>query len=118
MEIPGPLKLVVAVGGIFFSFSYFALLQEDLFKKPYAGERFKSTFFMMVAERGVNALVALFFLMVCRHFAHIPSRCLYLVAAKRKSLESIFSPKTRYVTQDITKRSISFFFGRFLADRA
>ena len=63
-EIPGPLKLVVAVGGIFFSFSYFALLQEDLFKKPYGGERFKSTFFMMVAERGVNAVVALVFLLV------------------------------------------------------
>jgi len=64
MEIPGPLKLVVAVGGIFFSFGYFALLQEDLFKKPYGGERFKSTFFMMVAERGVNALVAFTFLMI------------------------------------------------------
>jgi len=64
MEIPGPLKLVVAVGGIFFSFSYFAILQEDLFKKPYGGERFKSTFFMMVAERGVNALVALVFILI------------------------------------------------------
>jgi hypothetical protein len=70
MEIPGPLKLVVAVGGIFFSFGYFALLQEDLFKKPYGGERFKSTFFMMVAERGVNALVAFTFLMVCEHTTH------------------------------------------------
>jgi alanyl-tRNA synthetase len=29
MEIPGPLKLIVAVGGIFFSFGYFALLQEE-----------------------------------------------------------------------------------------
>jgi hypothetical protein len=73
MEIPGPLKLVVAVGGIFFSFGYFALLQEDLFKKPYGGERFKSTFFMMVAERGVNALVAFTFLMVCGYATPISS---------------------------------------------
>ena len=60
MEIPGSLKPVVAVGGIFFSFGYFALvLQENLFKKPYGGERFKSTFFMMVA------LVAFTFILVC-----------------------------------------------------
>ena len=66
MEIPAPLKLVVAIGGIFFSFSYFALLQEDLFKKKYEGERFQSTFFMMVAERGVNALIALVFILVSK----------------------------------------------------
>ena len=64
LQIPRPVKLALAVGGIFLSFSYFALLQEDLFKNSYAGERFKSTFFMMVAERGVNALVAWVFLLV------------------------------------------------------
>jgi hypothetical protein len=64
MAIPDVMKLVIAVGGIFGSFSYFALLQEDLFKKQYDGQKFKSTFFMMVAERGVNALVALVFLLV------------------------------------------------------
>ena len=64
LPIPRPIKLALAVGGIFFSFSYFAILQEDLFKKPYAGERFKSTFFMMVAERGVNALTAFIFILV------------------------------------------------------
>ncbi len=64
LNIPRPIKLALAIGGIFLSFSYFALLQEDLFKKSYAGERFKSTFFMMVAERGVNALVAFVFLQV------------------------------------------------------
>jgi len=39
-------------------------VQEDLFKKEYGadakgkgGQKFKSTFFMMVAERGINALV-------------------------------------------------------------
>jgi hypothetical protein len=52
-------KMMIAVAGIFGSFGYFAILQEDLFKKPYGmdakgkgGEKFKSTFFMMVAERG------------------------------------------------------------------
>ena len=72
---PNPLiatvKIAIAVVGIFGSFGYFAILQEDLFKKPYGmdakgkgGEKFKSTFFMMVAERGVNSLVALVFLLV------------------------------------------------------
>jgi hypothetical protein len=70
VELPKAVKMVIAVGGIFVSFGYFALLQEDLFKKSYGGERFKSTFFMMVAERGVNALVALFFLLVTD-----PSNC-------------------------------------------
>ncbi len=64
VKIPEPMKLVIAIGGIFGSFSYFALLQEDLFKKQYDGQKFKSTFFMMVAERGVNAIVALVFLLV------------------------------------------------------
>lgn len=64
-------KMMVAVAGIFGSFGFFAILQEDLFKKPYGmdakgkgGEKFKSTFFMMVAERGINALVALVFLLI------------------------------------------------------
>jgi hypothetical protein len=64
MAIPQSMKLIIAVGGIFGAFSYFALLQEDLFKTEYAGKKFKSTFFMMVAERGVNAVVALVFIMV------------------------------------------------------
>jgi len=65
------LKMMVAVAGIFGSFGMFAILQEDLFKKDYGadakgkgGERFKSTFFMMVAERGINALVALILLVI------------------------------------------------------
>jgi len=58
------LKLIVCVAGIFGSFSYFALKQEDLFKKTYADQKFKATFFMMVAERALNAFVAGFFLLV------------------------------------------------------
>jgi hypothetical protein len=36
VAIPQQLKLIIAVVGIFGSFSYFAVLQEDLFKKSYA----------------------------------------------------------------------------------
>lgn len=65
------IKMSIAVAGIFGSFGYFAILQEDLFKKQYGadakgegGQKFKSTFFMMVAERGINALVAMVFLVI------------------------------------------------------
>jgi hypothetical protein len=36
VAIPQQLKLIIAIVGIFGSFSYFAVLQEDLFKKSYA----------------------------------------------------------------------------------
>lgn len=49
----------VCSGGIFFSFSYFAVLQEDVYKKEYGGEYFKYTFIALIAERGINALIAL-----------------------------------------------------------
>lgn len=58
------LKLPFCVIGIFGCFSYFAVLQEDLYKKTYADQKFKSIFFMMVAERALNAIVALFAMMV------------------------------------------------------
>jgi len=64
MAIPTPVKLALCVVGIFGCFSYFAVLQEDLFKKEYAGKKFKSTFFMMVAERALNGLVGLIFMMI------------------------------------------------------
>ena len=41
------------------SFSYFAVLQEDVYKKSYNGQYFKYTFLALVAERGVNALIGL-----------------------------------------------------------
>mmetsp|Transcript_56771 Transcript_56771/g.123451 ORF Transcript_56771/g.123451 Transcript_56771/m.123451 type:complete len:350 (-) Transcript_56771:548-1597(-) len=53
------LKLIFACSGIFFSFSYFAVLQEDVYKKEYGGERFEYTLFALAVERGVNALIAL-----------------------------------------------------------
>ena len=61
MAIPTELKLAFAVGGIFFSFSYFAVLQEDVYKKKYGEEqeKFAYTFLALVVERGINALVAL-----------------------------------------------------------
>ena len=35
MALPTEVKLIIAISGIFFSFSYFAVLQEDVYKKPY-----------------------------------------------------------------------------------
>mmetsp|Transcript_41142 Transcript_41142/g.96738 ORF Transcript_41142/g.96738 Transcript_41142/m.96738 type:complete len:333 (+) Transcript_41142:100-1098(+) len=64
MAVPAAVKLAMCVVGIFGSFSYFAILQEDLFKKTYADQKFKSTFFMMVAERALNGLVGFLFMMI------------------------------------------------------
>ena len=57
VALPRSVQLAIACAGIFFSFSYFAVLQEDVYKKPYGGEYFKYTFVALVAERGVNALI-------------------------------------------------------------
>jgi len=59
MAIPSELKLVFACAGIFFSFSYFAVLQEDVYKKAYGEEKFQFTFLALLVERGINALIAL-----------------------------------------------------------
>ena len=55
------LKLAFACAGIFFSFSYFAVLQEDVYKKKYGAdeERFAFTFLALAVERGVNTLIAM-----------------------------------------------------------
>jgi len=54
-------KLLIACSGIFFSFSYFAVLQEDVYKKKYGPneERFSATLLAILVERGINALIAL-----------------------------------------------------------
>lgn len=57
--VPAEIKLLIACAGIFFSFSYFAVLQEDVYKKSYGGEKFIYTFFALLIERGINALMAL-----------------------------------------------------------
>jgi len=59
IALPRSVQLAIACGGIFFSFSYFAVLQEDVYKKAYGGEYFKYTFLALVAERGINALIGL-----------------------------------------------------------
>ena len=59
IALPKWVQMIIACSGIFFSFSYFAVLQEDVYKKPYGGEYFKYTFLALVAERGVNALIGL-----------------------------------------------------------
>jgi UDP-galactose transporter B1 len=64
VEIPDKVKLAFACSGIFFSFSYFAVLQEDVYKKPYGGEYFKYTFLALVCERGINAAIGALGVMV------------------------------------------------------
>ena len=54
----GALQLIIACAGIFGSFSYFAVLQEDVYKTDYDGEKFQFTFLALLVERGINALVA------------------------------------------------------------
>jgi len=56
--LPSGIKVTIAVVGIFWSFSYFAVLQEDVYKKEYDGHRFTFTFFILLAERTMNSLVA------------------------------------------------------------
>ena len=52
-------KLAIACGGIFFSFSYFAVLQEDVYKKKYGPDQelFSFTLVAIAVERGINALI-------------------------------------------------------------
>ena len=59
IELPRSVELFIGAAGIFLSFSIFAVLQEDVYKKAYDGEFFKFTFFALIMERGINALVAL-----------------------------------------------------------
>lgn len=54
----GALTLLFACAGIFGSFSYFAVLQEDVYKTDYDGEKFQFTFLALLVERGINALIA------------------------------------------------------------
>jgi len=54
----GALQLLIACAGIFGSFSYFAVLQEDVYKTDYGGEKFQFTFLALLVERGINALIA------------------------------------------------------------
>ena len=52
--------------GIFASFSYFAVLQEDVYKKKYGeqGEKFSATLLAIFVERAINAVLALIGMLV------------------------------------------------------
>ena len=56
-RVPTEAKLVFAVAGIFFAFGAFAVLQEDVYRTSYAGERFSATFLVLIVERSVNTAV-------------------------------------------------------------
>ena len=44
VEVPERAKLAFACAGIFLSFSYFAVLQEDVYKKPYGAASYADTY--------------------------------------------------------------------------
>ena len=52
-------KLALAVGGIFFAFSTFAVMQEDVYATKHGpkGEKFTHTFLVLLVERAVNTAV-------------------------------------------------------------
>ena len=52
-------KLALAVGGIFFAFSAFAVMQEDVYATKHGpkGEKFTHTFLVLLVERAVNTVV-------------------------------------------------------------
>ena len=56
-RVPTEAKLAFAVAGIFFAFGAFAVLQEDVYRTSYAGERFIATFLVLIVERSVNTAV-------------------------------------------------------------
>jgi UDP-galactose transporter B1 len=64
--LPHAVKLLIACSGIFASFSYFAVLQEDVYKKKYGeqGEKFSATLLAIFVERAINAVLALICMLV------------------------------------------------------
>ena len=58
-EIPSSVAMLIGAAGIFFSYSVMAIFQEDVYKKLYGGDKFAFTFFVLVIDRGLNALSAL-----------------------------------------------------------
>ena len=58
-NMPSSVAMFIGAAGIFVSFSAFAVLQEDIYKKSYGDDRFAFTFFVLVVERLINALSAL-----------------------------------------------------------
>ena len=59
------LRCAFAVTGIFAAFSYFALAQEDVYKRTHGGERFAATFFVLACERLVNVCFAVAGVLAC-----------------------------------------------------
>jgi UDP-galactose transporter B1 len=53
---------VAGIVGVFTAFSFFAILQQDVYKKEYdfngAKTKFTQTLFMMACERSINSIVA------------------------------------------------------------
>ena len=99
VALPRSVQLAIACAGIFFSFSYFAVLQEDVYKKPYGGEYFKYTFLALVAERGINALIG--FIGICmfgKSGLEIPVRDIFVSGISQMFAMAGSNEALRYVS--------------------
>jgi len=56
--IPKEVKLLLCIGGIYFCYIYFGILQEKITKETYSGEKFPSVLFLVLAQCGLAAAVA------------------------------------------------------------
>jgi UDP-galactose transporter B1 len=96
------LELVVCCLGVFVSFSYFAVMQEDVYEaQGERGERFSMTFFALVFERAVNALCALLAIFVfggsgyklpLKEIFHSGSSQMLAMAASNEALRYVSYP--------------------------
>lgn len=96
------LELVVCCLGVFVSFSYFAVMQEDVYEaQGEKGERFSMTFFALVFERAVNALCALLAIFVfggsgyklpLKEIFHSGSSQMLAMAASNEALRYVSYP--------------------------
>jgi len=99
VALPRQAQLAIACGGIFFSFSYFAVLQEDVYKKPYNGEYFKYTFLALIAERGINAAIGLMGMMIFgRSGLAIPHRDIFVSGISQMFAMAGSNEALRYVS--------------------
>ena len=99
VALPRQAQLAIACGGIFFSFSYFAVLQEDVYKKPYNGEYFKYTFLALIAERGINAAIGLTGMMIFgRSGLTIPHRDIFVSGISQMFAMAGSNEALRYVS--------------------
>ena len=99
ISLPREVQLLIASAGIFMSFSFFAIKQEDVYKRAYGGEYFAYTFFALVIERGINALVALVGMMALgKSGLRIPHRDIFNSGVSQVVAMAASNEALRYVS--------------------